>query len=678
MTAARDTETRTARPWRDWLVVGQEEWDEVERRNQLIVRAVAGRHPRARFLFAEIPLRPSQWRQWRRPRPRQVAENVWVVRAIRPLPGRRFARFSDRVEARTLQRAMWKLAIEQPLVWTQDPRAEDLFDELPAAQVVYDLTDDWAAFEDDPARRAEVQAKIEQLGARADVVLACSRSLEAGARAWAPQVRYLPNAVEGPSVGGPVPPELGGLPRPILGYAGTQHPSRLDVELLAGVAEARPDWSFVLLGPDALGEAAAARLLSLPNVHHLGVRPHRVIRDYLSALDVCLIPHLVNDFTRSLDPLKLYEYLAAGRPVVATPVGNAPEFDAHVRFGVNVESFAAACEEAVRDDSEAAIAARRAAVAGETWEARAEVIETLVCDPPDAPVPGRVDVVVVSFNTRELLERCLLAVRAQVGADVHAIVVDNASTDGSVELVRERFPEVELVELGENRGFGAANNIAFERCRGEFVLLLNSDAFLQPDSVARLVEVARRRPDAGAVGPRLLNEDGSLQRSAWPFPSAGRLLLEAVGAHLVLRRLGLLEDLGTWAHDEERDVDFLIGACLLMRLADVREVGGFDEGFWLYAEETDLLRRVADRGWRVTFTPSTSVVHIAGASSTASAPRLRTFYAGQQRYLRKHRRAGAPAAALAAQFVGSVLRRRWASAAVALRMGLTAGARPPR
>lgn len=653
-------------PSADWLIVGQEEWDEVERRNQLIVRAMAGRHPRARFLFAEIPLRPRELRRWRWPRVRRVASNIWVIRAVRPLPGARFARLSDRVEARVLQRALWRLAIEQPLVWTQDPRAESLLDDLPVSRIVYDLTDDWAAFESEPGRCAAVQAQIERLGARADLVLACSRSLQEGARRWRPDAQYLPNAVEGPSKPGPVPPALAALPRPILGYVGTQHSSRLDVDLLVAATQLRPDWSFVLLGPDHLGAEDRARLLGRPNVHHLGVRPHREVRDHLAALDVCLIPHIVNDFTRSLDPLKLYEYLAAGRRVVATPVGNAPDLEEHVAFGSTPAELIAACEQAMAEDSPERVAVRRAAVAEATWEARAQQIDQLLGDAPAPPPPitGRVDVVVVSFNTRELLERCLLAVRAQVGADVHTIVVDNASADGSVELVREQFPEVELIELDENAGFGRANNIAFERCRGEFVLLLNSDAFLAPDSIATLVEAARRHPEAGAIGPRLLNADGTLQRSAWPFPSAGRLLLEAVGLHLVLRRVGLLEDLGTWAHDEEREVDFVIGACLLLRREALDEVGGFDEGFWLYAEETDLLARFAERGRRTWFTPQTAVTHIASASSTSSSGRLTNFYAGQRRYLGKHGGPGAWPVARVALLVGSVLRRRWGAARV--------------
>src|SRR5437868_6482339 len=142
-------EPRLAHP-RDWLVVAQEEWDAVERRNQLLVRALAERHPRTRFLFAETPLRARQLTRWRAPRPRQVTANVWAIRPIRPLPGATLAAASDRIEAAQIQRAMRSLGIETPVLWTQDPRAASLVELLPFERLVYDLTDDWAAFETDP------------------------------------------------------------------------------------------------------------------------------------------------------------------------------------------------------------------------------------------------------------------------------------------------------------------------------------------------------------------------------------------------------------------------------------------------------------------------------------------------------------------------------------------------
>jgi GT2 family glycosyltransferase/glycosyltransferase involved in cell wall biosynthesis len=645
----------------DWLVLGQEDWDEVERRNQLLLLALANRHPRSRFLFAELPTRARGLLGARPLRVRQVAENVWCMRPLRPFPDRlsAFGSVNDRIEARLLRRALRKVGIERPAFWSQDPRAGSVLAYLEVGRIVFDLTDDWAAFEADPARRRAVEERVAGLVARADLVLACSRPLERDARRHGARVEYLPNAVEAPGPTQAVPLEL---ERPVLGYAGTLHDARLDVELVRAAAELRPGWSFAFLGPDLLDPASRQRLFELPNVHHLGVRPHREVRAYLEAFDVCLVPHRVTAFTRSLDPLKVYEYLAAGKPVVTTPTGNAPDLAEHLLVAATADELVVKAEHALAEDG---AAGRRAAVAGETWECRAQQLEAaLGVERP--PVATDVSVVVVSHNTRELLARTLEALADQRGVDAELIVVDNASSDGSVKMVRNRFPDATVLALDENVGFARANNLAFQHCRGEFVLLLNSDCFLDLGALAALVAAARRLPSAAAVGPRLSNPDGTLQRSAWPFPRASRLLLESLALHRPLARLGLMEDLRLWAHDEERPVDFLIGACLLLRREALTEVDGFDEDFWLYGEEADLCRRLARRGWQVVLAPAARAVHVGGASSGVSRERLRHFYRGQKRFLQKHGRRGAWPLARMALLVGSALRGRWRVVRLAL------------
>jgi GT2 family glycosyltransferase len=139
-----------------------------------------------------------------------------------------------------------------------------------------------------------------------------------------------------------------------------------------------------------------------------------------------------------------------------------------------------------------------------------------------------------------------------------------------------------------------------------------------------------------------------------------------VGLHRLLRHWDGFEDLGTWAHDEERAVDFLIGACLLVRADALAEVGGFDTAFWLYGEEADLQRRLAARGWRVVLAPAASVTHVGAASSKESLARLRNLYGGQRRYLEKHGGALAWPTARLALLIGSVLRGRWDAARVAV------------
>lgn len=649
----------------DLLVIAQEDWGPVERRNQLLLKALAARNPHSRLLFVEQALRLRELRRWGRPRPSQVASNIWTVRALRPLPDSVSRARSDAFECAQIQRAVKQVGLERPVLWSQNPRVAHLVDRLRVDGLIYDLTDDWAAFERDPERRKETSAQIASLARRADLVLACSRHLETQARAWTPRVRYLPNAIEDLRPAAPAP-ELLRLPSPRLGYAGTLHSARLDVSLVARAAELRPNWSFVFLGPNFLDANDWARLGSLPNAYYLGVRSHEQVQPYLAGFDVCLMPNLLTDFTRSLDPLKLYEYLAAGRPVLATPFGIPDELASQITLFNSPEDLVAKAERAVSDDGPIHVAARRAAVSGATWDARAAELEDALGVTPEPPHSVDVSVVVVSFNTSRLLERCLSSLEEQDDVTLQTIVVDNASTDGSPELVRTHFPDIDLVELQRNVGFARANNLALSRCRGTYVLLLNSDAFLHPGALRELIAAAQRHSSAGVIGPRLLNPDGTLQRSAWPFPRPGRIMLEALGVHRALRRLGVVEDLGSWDHDEERAVDFLIGACLLLRAEAFSEVGGFDEEFWLYGEEADLQRRLWARGWSVVLAPRAVVTHVGGASSSVSAVRLRHFYSGQRRFLQKHSGHWAWAVVRCALLIGSIARRRWEAARVVI------------
>ncbi len=213
------------------------------------------------------------------------------------------------------------------------------------------------------------------------------------------------------------------------------------------------------------------------------------------------------------------------------------------------------------------------------------------------------------------------------------VLVDNASSDGSVEAIREQFTDVELIANPRNLGFGAANNLAFRRCRGEFILLLNTDTLVQPGAIEAMLEVLQRDSGVAAVGCRLENADGSLQRSCWSFPTPWLAWSEALG----LNRLGLSRDWHRWHHAADADVDFIIGAALMVRRAVIDQVGGFDEDFFLYAEETDWQKRMHDAGWRIRFTPYGTITHFGGASGTVLRDRqLVESCRGTWLYIRKH------------------------------------------
>ncbi|MFL5841855.1 MAG: glycosyltransferase family 2 protein [Thermoleophilaceae bacterium] len=252
-------------------------------------------------------------------------------------------------------------------------------------------------------------------------------------------------------------------------------------------------------------------------------------------------------------------------------------------------------------------------------------------------VLDRLAVAIVSFNTRALLESCLESVLAAHPAQT--VVVDNGSTDGSIELVRDRFAGVQLLTSERNRGYGAAANAAIAACDAPAVLLLNADTLLEPQTLTALGRYLDEHPDAAVVGPRLVNADGTLQGSAHPFPSARDALLAESGLHLVVRRLPWLRERSwrTWSHDRARQVPWVLGAALAIRRGPFEAVGGFDEAFFMYGEEVDLCRRLASAGFEVHFAPVATVVHLGGGSTAAHAAAMeREYIVGQRRYLTRH------------------------------------------
>ena len=246
--------------------------------------------------------------------------------------------------------------------------------------------------------------------------------------------------------------------------------------------------------------------------------------------------------------------------------------------------------------------------------------------------------VVVSYKTRELTLECLRVLTAELRSlQAEILVVDNASADGSADAVRTAFPEVRLLENAHNAGFGAANNLALRKARGRYLLLLNTDAFPRPEAVRRLVDVLVQNPAAGVVGPRLLHADGSLQQSCFRFPSPAHAWCENLGLTRLGRWFVRLDDYRRWDHATERAVDFVIGACLLLRREVYEQVGGFDERFFMYQEEADWQKRIRDAGWQVLFTPEAEVVHLAGASGKAEPARVSGhFFESLDKYTLKH------------------------------------------
>ncbi len=265
---------------------------------------------------------------------------------------------------------------------------------------------------------------------------------------------------------------------------------------------------------------------------------------------------------------------------------------------------------------------------------------------------ARADVtaVTVTLDALPWIERCLESLRG-----LETIVVDHGSVDGTLELVRERFPDVRVVEQ-ENTGYGAGLNAGMRVASGRYFLIVNSDAWAVGDAVDRLAAFAEEHPEAAVVAPRLQNPDGSLQRSVRGFPTLWRLATEYFFLRKLAPRSRLLNAFyaGDFDHDQAREVEWVMAACFLVRREATDEVGLFDEDFFMFSEETDWLYRFHLAGWHVWFVPDAEVVHVGGA--THGGRMFPENVRGHVRWFAKHR--GPRAAAWARRLLLVALRLR--------------------
>ena len=241
-------------------------------------------------------------------------------------------------------------------------------------------------------------------------------------------------------------------------------------------------------------------------------------------------------------------------------------------------------------------------------------------------------IVIVNWNTRELLRQCLESVRAQTAIPHEVFVVDNASGDGSPEMVARDFPEVQLLANDENRGFAAANNQALTKAQGYYCLLLNSDTIVLDHALDRMVGHLDSHLEAAAVGCKLLNADGSLQPSAHNFyHTLGSLIENRLVSRFVKRRFSWIPFLTYWDHSQIRKVDWVTGACLMVRHSVIDAIGLLDEGFFMYGEEIDWQFRMSQAGYEVYYLHEPAIIHLGGASA-AKAPEASRKLELQSRY----------------------------------------------
>lgn len=236
-----------------------------------------------------------------------------------------------------------------------------------------------------------------------------------------------------------------------------------------------------------------------------------------------------------------------------------------------------------------------------------------------------VSVVIVNWNTRDILRDCLQSVYAQTeGIQFEVIVVDNASIDGSADMVGQAFPQVTLIANPDNKGFAAANNQGMAIAQGRYILLLNSDTIVLGNAIAETMAFADHNERAAVIGCRVLNPDHTMQPTCFMYPSVVNMFLFATYLYKLFPRSRFFgrERMTWWNRDDVREVEVVTGCYMFVRREAIDAVGVMDENFFMYGEETDWCYRFKHAGWKLLFTPEPNIIHLGGASSKLAADEM--------------------------------------------------------
>jgi GT2 family glycosyltransferase len=251
-----------------------------------------------------------------------------------------------------------------------------------------------------------------------------------------------------------------------------------------------------------------------------------------------------------------------------------------------------------------------------------------------------VSIVIVNWNTKDLLRDCLESIIAHTSKiEYEIIVVDNGSADNSAEMVKKDFPLVNVITNTDNLGFARANNIGIKVSKGRYICLMNSDITILDDCLGRLVTFMDSSPGVGMAGPKILNTDLTIQHSCRHFPSIWNNLCQSLGLNHLFPKSAFFSDwiMNYWNHDSTRSIDALSGCFLIIRREALEEVGLLDEEFFIYGEDLDWCRRMRNAKWDIVFYHGAEAIHLGGASSAAAPIK---FYLEMQkadlRYWRKH------------------------------------------
>lgn len=375
------------------IFVSIENWDDVWRRNQFVCGRIARRFPNSKILFVGTArdvsnqVRTGNKADLQAPATWQVPgyPNIHVTRPLKFLPNTVAAtrRINEKMYRDHARKVARQLGFRRPILWLNPHYAVHMVGKMGEDRVIYDITDDWITLTQSEALTRRIIEQDRELCRVADAVIVCSEKLYELKKDLARNLHLIPNGVDADHYRcvlddtGPLPEETAAWPRPLYGYTGTIHPDRVDVDMVERMARKLTQGSFALVGPSFLPEADRTRLLATDKVFFTGPVPYERLPQFMRAFDVCMTPHMMTPFTESLNPIKLWEYLAGGKPIVATDVAGFRDFPQFVRIARTEEEFLNALQEARCEPKEKG-EARRAEARKHSWDARVDQILDVV------------------------------------------------------------------------------------------------------------------------------------------------------------------------------------------------------------------------------------------------------------------------------------------------------------
>jgi glycosyltransferase involved in cell wall biosynthesis len=376
----------------DLIFVSIEDWDEVWRRNQFLCAGLARRHPEMKILFVGQPRDVSRFLRTREGLKGKKAltqapgfPNITLFHPLKLLPNSLTAgRLANEVYQRAqIRRAARQTGLVEPVLWLNPHSAVHMAGRMGERAVIYDITDDWTSFEQPQWLRKLTIRQDAALCRRADAVIVCSQRLYEMKQPLAGRLELIPNGVDASHYArvldgyGPLPEACRDWERPVFGYVGTIHPDRVDAQLVEQIARMMERGTIALVGPEMLGEEEKRRLLGTGRVRLTGSVPYSEVPEYMRAFDVCITPHRMTAFTESLNPIKLWEYLAAGKPIVSTDVAGFRDYPELVRIARSADDFLRACLQSLEEGDELKDR-RREEAARHSWDARLDAVEAVI------------------------------------------------------------------------------------------------------------------------------------------------------------------------------------------------------------------------------------------------------------------------------------------------------------